>query len=203
LLTKLGRGTEALEAAWADFQKHPSKYTYDDLMKYVPAAQRPAWHGKALEAAQGADLRSLIDLLLDTRELERLAELVRATTDETLEDLSHYTTEPAAKKLEKAHPDLAARLWCAQGMRIVNAGKSKYYGAALWNFQCARRCCERAKLAAEWEQIVRRVRSCHHRKTGFMTGFEALAAGADRGVPPSFLERAKARWVERRRRADS
>jgi hypothetical protein len=30
----------------------------------------------------------------------------------------------AAKKLQKAHAGLAARLWCAQGVRIVKAGKS-------------------------------------------------------------------------------
>jgi len=29
------------------------------------------------------------------------------------------------KRLEKSYPDVAARLWCAQGMRIVNAKKSK------------------------------------------------------------------------------
>jgi hypothetical protein len=39
--------------------------------------------------------------------------------------VSHYNTQPAAKKLEKPHPDLAARLWRAQGMRIVDAKKSK------------------------------------------------------------------------------
>jgi hypothetical protein len=32
LLSKLGRADEALRAAWADFRKHPSKFTYDDLM---------------------------------------------------------------------------------------------------------------------------------------------------------------------------
>jgi hypothetical protein len=36
LLSKLGRGNEALAAAWADYREHPSTYTYDDLMKFVP-----------------------------------------------------------------------------------------------------------------------------------------------------------------------
>ena len=53
LLTKLGRGKEALDAAWADYRKHPSTYTYDDLMKYVPRAERANWHKKAIEAAMG------------------------------------------------------------------------------------------------------------------------------------------------------
>ena len=70
-------------------------------------------------------------------------------TDEVLEKVSHYATEPAAKKLEKAEPGLAARLWRAQGMRIVNKSKSKYYDAALTNFERARRCYERAGRGAD------------------------------------------------------
>ncbi len=131
LLTKLGRGNEALDAAWAEFRAHPSKYSYEDLMKYVPKAERRAWHEKAIEAAKGADLHSLIELLLETKETERLAAVVGQSKDAAIEDVSHYATEPAAKKLEKTHPEVAARLWCAQGMRVVNAKKSKYYDAAL------------------------------------------------------------------------
>jgi hypothetical protein len=43
------------------------------------------------------------------------------------------------------------------------------------------------------------VSSLHFRKTGFMRGFQALAVGAKHIEKPSFLERAKARWVERHR----
>jgi len=88
-------------------------------------------------------------------------------------------------------------------MRIVDAKKSKYYQFALSNFQRAKHCYERAGLAADWEETVRQVRSRHHRKTGFMTGFEALAAGAGRLTRPSFLDRAKARWGGRPSREDS
>jgi uncharacterized Zn finger protein len=136
-------------------------------------------------------------LFIETKEMERMAELVRGSSDEALEKVSHYATEPAAKRLEKGHPDLAARLWRAQGARIVNSKKSKYYDAALSNFERARDCYQRAGLAAEWEQTVRRVCAAHYRKTGFINGFQALAAGAKRRDRPSFLERAKARWSER------
>lgn len=197
LLSQLGRADEALEAAWADFLKHPSKFAYDDLMKFVPKTERRAWHEKVLNAASGADLDSLFELFIETKETERLAELVRGSSDEALEKVSHYATEPAAKRLEKTHPEFAARLWRAQGMRIVDAKKSKYYDAALSNFERARDCYRRAGLAAEWEQTVRRVCSLHYRKTGFISGFQALAAGAKRGERPSFLERAKTRWGER------
>jgi hypothetical protein len=194
LLTRLGRGNEALEDAWAEFLEEPGKYSYAELMKFVPKAGRAAWHEKAMDAASGDDLHSLIELFLEVKEMKRLAELVRGATDQALEQLSDYSAEPAAKKLEKAHPDLAARLWRAQGMRIVNKSKSKYYDAALTNFERARCCYERAGLGAEWADTVHHIRANHHRKTGFMPGFEALAAGAGRAAEPSFLERAKTRW---------
>jgi len=200
LLTKLGRGNEALDAAWADYRQHPSKYSYDDLMKFVPKAERAKWHEKAIDAAKGADLHSAIDLLVATKEMDRLADLVRQASDHALESLSHYTTEPVAKKIEKTHPDLAARLWRAQGLRIVNAKKSKYYDAALSNFESAKRCFERAGLHAEWQKTVSQVRADHHRKSGFMSGFERLVEGTGPSDEPSFMERAKARWDKRHRR---
>jgi transposase len=121
-------------------------------------------------------------------------DLGSGATDASLEAVSHYATEPAAEKLEKPHPGLAARLWRAQGMRIVNAKKSKYYDAALSNFERARDCYLRAGMAAEWEQTVRKVCAAHFRKSGFIGGFQALAAGARRSEKPSFLESAKERW---------
>jgi len=194
LLTKLGRGGEALEAAWAAYREHPSQYTYDDLMKFVPKPERSVWHEKAIDAARGADLGDGIQLFLETKELERLAQLVGRSQNDALERVSHYTTEPAAKKLEKTHPDVAARLWRAQGMRIVSAKKSKYYDAALANFERARRCFQKAGLSAEWEKTVNQVRAEHRRKSGFMAGFEEIVAGSGPSEKPSFLERAKARW---------
>jgi len=58
-------------------------------MKDVPTAERAAWHEKAMEAATGSDLDSLIELLLETKELERLADVVRRSANEKLESLSH------------------------------------------------------------------------------------------------------------------
>ncbi|MBI4467879.1 MAG: hypothetical protein HY650_01005 [Acidobacteria bacterium] len=201
LLTRLGRGNEALDAAWADYHRHPSKYTYDELMKFVPKADRAKWHDKAIAAAEGGDLHAVMDLLLATKETGRLINLVSQVEDPALEGLSHYATEPVARTLEKTRPDLAARLWRAQGMRIINAGKSKYYYAALSNFERAKRCYQRAGLIADWEKTVSRIRSDHRRKTGFMTGFERLVAGSGPSDEPSFLDRAKARWKGRPRSA--
>src|SRR3970282_224396 len=166
LLDRLGRGSEALEDAWAEYRKHPNKYAYDELMQFVPKAECATWHRKAIEVAEDADLYSLIRLALETGEMDRLADLVRRSADGVLEQVSHYAAEPAATKLEKRYPDAAVRLWRAQGMRIVQAKKSKYYDAALSNFERAWRCYKRAGFTAEWEKTVSRIRAEHHRKYG-------------------------------------
>jgi hypothetical protein len=82
-------------------------------------------------------------------------------------------------------------------MRIVDAKKSKYYEAALSNFENAMRCFERAGLTDQWAETVNDIRSRHHRKSGFMAGFERLLAGSGPSDEPSFLDRAKARWSRR------
>lgn len=194
LLTKLGRGGDALDAAWAEFREHPSKYTYEELMRFVPKAKRAEWHGQAMEAAGGADLGSLIELWLETKEIDRLVERLRQAKDAELEGLSHYTTEPAAKRLAKSHPDVAAKVFRALGMRILIAKKSKYYDAALGNFEDAKAGYERAGLARSWDALVAEVRDAHRCKVGFMAEFERLVAGPGPSDKPSFLDRAKSRW---------
>jgi hypothetical protein len=195
LLTKVGRAGDAREDAWAEFRRHPSKYTYQDLMRFVPKAERAAWHTKAMEAAASGDLGSLIELWLETREIDRLVERLRQAKNTDLEDLSHYTTEPAARRLAKSHPAVAAKVFRALGMRILNAKKSKYYDAALSNLEAAKQCYARAGLDTEWSAVVTEVRQAHHRKVGFMGDFERLVAGQGPSDEPSFLERAKSRWA--------
>jgi hypothetical protein len=79
-------------------------------------------------------------------------------------------------------------------MRIVNAGKSKYYDAALDSIDHAKKCYAKAGLNAEWEAVVADVRKRHFRKKGFMAGFEDIVSGVPKHVERPFLERAKARW---------
>ena len=149
--------------------------------------------------------------ILFCRDRGVLADFIESTRKRYL-DFRPYTEEftPAialngywqvAKKLEKNRPDLAARLWRAQGLRIVNAKKSKYYDAALSNFESAKRCFERAGLPGEWEKTVSQVSADHHRKRGFMPGFERLVEGVGPSDEPSFMEQAKPRFRDRHRRA--
>lgn len=195
LLPRLGRAGEAVASAWTDFERSPSKYSYETLMEIVPEADRPAWHGKAVAAADHGDLSSVVGLFVETGEIERLAARIDSATDDELERMSHYTTEPAAEMLADGHPALAARVFRALGLRILNAKKSKYYGAALANFEHARDCYAAADQRMAWHALVAQVRQEHGRKYSFMPDFERVVDGGPAEEPrPSFLERARSRW---------
>jgi len=194
LLARIGRTEDALQSAWSEFEAHPSTFTYKELMRYVPDKEKTNWHKKAMAASEKSDLSSLIELWLEHKEYDRLVSRLLKTTDGELEDLSHYRTEPLARKLERSHPSISARVYRALCMRIVNAGKSRYYNAALDHIEHAKKCYSKAGLDADWQAVVADVRKRHFRKKGFMAGFEDIVAGAPKQVEPSFLERAKARW---------
>jgi tetratricopeptide (TPR) repeat protein len=194
LLAKLGRPGDALQSAWSEFEARPSTFTYKELMRYVPAKEKMAWHQKAMEVSERGDLSAQIELWLEKKENARLVSRLRRATDKELEGLSHYWTQPLARKLERSHPDISARVYRALCMRIVNAGKSKYYDAALDNIDHAKKCYAKAGLDADWQAVVADVRKRHFRKKGFIAGFEDIVSGAPKYVEPPFLERAKARW---------
>ncbi len=197
LFLKLGRGGEALQEAWQEFREQPCKYSYEELMRFVPKAERTHWHTKALDAAEHGDLGPAIELLLETKETERLVHRLQKASDSALESLSHYTTEPAAKRLARAYPEVAAKVFRAMGMRILNAEKSKYYHAALSNFEQAKSCYERAGKEPQWETVVSKIRQVHRRKHSFVGGFERVVAGQGPSNEPSFLARARSRWSPR------
>ena len=201
LLTRLGRTEDALQSAWSEFEAHPSTFTYKELMRYVPNKEKTSWHQKAMAASEKGDLSSLIELWLEHKEFDRLVSYLQRITDEELEGLSHYRTEPLARKLERSHPDVSARVYRALCMRIVNAGKSKYYDAALGHIERAKKCYAKANLDADWQAVVADVRKRHFRKKGFMAGFEDIVDGTPKQVEPSFLERAKARWPRKPKRS--
>ncbi len=198
LLVRLGRPDVALAEAWTEFQKAPSKYRYEELMRFVPKAEVAAWHTKALEAAERGSLGSLIDLLVGTKETERLIRRLQEVSDVALEGLSHFVTEPAADVLSEAHPEIAAKVFRAMGLRILNAKKSKYYHEALENFEDAKDCYVRAGMNPQWDAVVAQIRREHYRKVGFMPGFERLVTGRGPGQRLSYLDRARKRWLPQR-----
>jgi hypothetical protein len=199
LLAGIGRSGDALQSAWGEFEAYPSLFTYQELMCYVPAKEKKAWHQKAMQASEKGSLTSQIELWLKKKEIDRLVSRLRKAAGQELEDLSHFTAEPLARKLERTHPDISARVYCALCMRIVNAGKSKYYDAALDNIERAKKFYDKAGLNADWQSVVADVRRRHFRKKGFMAGFEDIVSGAPKHVEPPFLEQAKARWLKKRK----
>ena len=193
ILRHLGRKEDALASAWSDFQKDPNEFAYEQLMRYVPKKEKTAWHARAMSAADKADLGNFISLCVKAKEWERLAQRVHSAKPAELEALSHYCTEPAAKGLAKRDPLAAARSYRALGLRIVNAGKSKYYRKALAHFEQARRLYSESGQAEEWTEVVQFLRTAHSRKSGFLSDFEAIVSGKSKRVP-SFAEESRARW---------
>lgn len=195
LLWKLGRDGEALALAWEQYRKNPHRYYLAELMRFVPKGERAAWHRKAMDSAEEANLGAALEIFLESKETARLVARVRKATDDEIEQAFPSSVEPVAAKLATSHPDLAARLYRALAVRILKAKKSKYYDEALSHFESARKAYEKAGLGVEWEKLVAAIRSEHRLKTGFMPEFEALLRGAGPSTRPSFLERAKSRWT--------
>jgi hypothetical protein len=193
ILLHLGRKEDALALAWSEFQGNPGEFTYKDLMHYAPASEKAIWHERAMTAAAGVRLGEFISLCVMAKEWERLAQRVHSAKPLELEALSHYCTEPAAKALAKKDPLAAAKLYRALGLRILSAGKSKYYDAALDHFEKARNLFCAAGQSSDWEELAGTVRNAHSRKRGFLAAFEQIATGKSQR-PPSFAEQAQEQW---------
>lgn len=191
ILRHLGRKEDALALAWSDFEENPNEFAYEQLMRYVPKRDKTAWHERAMAAADKADLGEFVSLCVKAKGWERLARRVHSATGGELESLSHYCTEPAAKGLEKRDAFAAAKLYRALGLRIVNAGKSKYYTEALGHFENARDLYCAIGHVEEWQSLVRTVRVAHSRKSGFLSAFERIVSGKSSS---SYTEEALARW---------
>ena len=194
LLNKLGRREDALELAWIEFKKHPSYFSYEKLMEFVDKKDVKHWHQKALVRAQNRTLSGFIDICVKTKEWDKLSEHISFIDIELLEDLSHYTTERAAKVLAKKHSLAAAKIYSALGMRIVKKGKSKYYQYALEHFRKACKLYEKAGRNQLWVDLVERVRKDHFRKYSFIGYFEEIVDRRPLKKPESFKARAMKRW---------
>lgn len=126
-----------------------------------------------MAAADKADLGGFVSLCVKAKEWERLAQRTHSAKPVELEALSHYCTEPAARGLAKHDALAAAKLYRVLGLRIVNAGKSKYYREALEHFEKARNLYCGMGRASEWEALVQAVQRAHSRKSGFLIGLQA------------------------------
>ncbi len=82
-----------------------------------------------------------------------------------------------------------------QVVRFINT--LTYFRATLSHFADAKGCFDRAGIRQQWDAMVAEVLQAHHRKVGFMPSFERLAAGQGLRQEPSFLDRARNRWLSR------
>ncbi len=194
LLKGLGRHEDALRHAWDEFRSHPGEFSYSDLMGCVPKAERDAWHAKAMNAAERADLDSCLDLYIKTQEWSRLADRVRRAGAADLQELHYDRAVDAAKKLAKEQPAEAAALYRGQALQILVEKKSRLYETALRYFAEARRCYEVVGQGEEWRRLVESTLLEHSRKYSFLPGFQRLASGEKIKRESSFLTRAKRRW---------
>jgi uncharacterized Zn finger protein len=194
LLNNLGRREDAFDLAWAKFKKYPSNFSYEKLMKFVDRKDVKHWHQKALEKTKDVSLSGFIDICAKTKEWDILADHISSVDIEQLEDLSHFTTEKAAKGLAKKHGLVAAKIFSALGMRILKKGKSKYYQYALEHFRKAGNLYRKAGRDQLWMNLVERVRRNHSRKYSFIGDFEKIVAGRPLKKPESFETRVLKRW---------
>lgn len=194
LLVQLGRRQEAVDAAWSSFQRHPSHFGYDELMRYVPKQDVHAWHEQVMQVIRRAPLSVFLEICAHTKEWSPLAERVNAAEDDELEGISHFVNEPAAAGLTKRFPRSAAKVHRALGMRIVKSAKSKYYRYALEHLGKARLLYEKHGQAELWQSLVEQLRRDHRRKFGFMAGFEQIVAAGSTPRSLTFAEKAEQRW---------
>jgi len=193
ILRHLGRKEDALALAWDDFQENPNEFVYEQLMRYVPKGEKSAWQERAIVVAGKADLGGFVSLCVKAREWQRLAQRIHSAKPVELEALSHYCAEPAASGLAKRDALAAAKLYRALALRIVNAGKSKYYREAVGHFAKARNLYWRTGRASEWEALVQAVQTAHSRKSGFLSAFEKIVSGKSQ-PSSSFAKQAQDRW---------
>jgi len=194
LSSLLGNNDCAIESAWADFRKHPSEYSYDELMKYVEKKDINIWHNKAIEEAKKASLDSTIELFIKTKELDVLADCILSVKHEELENIGHYKMEEAAEVLLNRNSIAAAKVYRAMGMRIVDSGKSKYYNNALEHFLKVKAIYTKNNSEEKWLSIVRHIRENHSRKYSFIPDFEKIVSGEYPPFHESFIQRAGKRW---------
>jgi tetratricopeptide (TPR) repeat protein len=194
MLNKLGRREDAFNLAWDEFKRHPSDFSYEKIMKFVDAKDVKLLHQKALEKAKNTSLSGFIDICVKTKELDKLADYILSIDTEQLEELSHYTTERAAKSLAEKHGMAAAKIYSALGMRILNKGQSKYYRYGLEHFRKAQKLYEKAGRDQLWLDVVERVQRNHSRKYSFIPDFEKIVAGHRLKKTDSFEKRTMKRW---------
>ena len=79
-------------------------------------------------------------------------------------------------------------------MRVIDAGKSKYYTAAIENLLAAKNLYHTHGQEQAWQSVVARLRTNHSRKHFIMAALEDIIAGRTPRAVESFADRMRKRW---------
>lgn len=109
--------------------------------------------------------------------------------DAVAAEIEKVATKDAARRVKLFETFTAA---CHEKAEEIDDSSASF--GTPGHFASARRCYERAGLGRDWNKLVAAVRTAHSRKSGFIGGFERLVSG-QASAEPSFLERARSRWV--------
>jgi len=169
LLSKLGRGEQALAELWQDFEAEPTVRRFKELRDLGDAALLR----RAVERVAG-NLETLVEFAGAGLADERIADHITSANAHDLRAISSWTLQDAAPALEAAFPEAALAVYLALGWRHVDRAKAQYYDLAGDAFARARTLCAELGRGAEWAQVAGEVVAKHGRKHSFMKVFRPL-----------------------------
>lgn len=192
LLKKLGRQREAFQAAWAEFEQHPSIHTYREIRDFVEPEEAHQWYEQArgLILKQDSNHMSCIfDFLGEHEEHSLLRDLIEKSPDDVLEKLFYTSLKQTASIIERHAPLAAAKLYKAEALEILGRAKAKAYHYALENLAKVKILYEANDQAREWEILAAMLRAKHKRKSSFIGEFNMIISGDGLRKEPTFMER--------------
>jgi|SRR5579863_342227 len=189
ILKSAGRGSDAVADAWAEFEKHPSIYSFESVLESATPREHADLKAKALAIFDQSELREAAVALHKLKELDRLDSRLARAKDEALQSIFYGEAIPIAEALSKKHPKTAARVYIAQAFEILSEKRAKAYHHAHDYLQSAKTLLEKCGEAATWSALVEGIRREHRLKSSFMPGFEKIAAGEGPPREPTFQER--------------
>lgn len=197
ILKNMGRGTDAVADAWAEFEKHPSIYSFESVLESATKKDHADLKAKALVIFDRSAIREAAVALHKVRELDHLAFRLATATDKALRTIFYGDAIPIAEAVSKKYPKEAARLYIAQAFEILAEKRAKAYHHAHDYLQNAKTLLERIEETATWSALVVSIRREHRLKSSFMPGFEKIVAGEGAPREPTFRERITKRLDQR------
>ena len=194
LLAQTGKANEVLQEIWTRYSRTPSPQLYKELLSFCPDSDKARWHEKAMAIVDHAPFDSVIPLLLEQEDTDRLVRRIENATDKELDNLSSLEAKKTAKLLSQLLPLSAARLFIGEAEKILDASRSRAYHYAIEYLEQARDCLVAAGKQDEWLNLATALEAEHSRKRNFIDPLQALIAGEPSHKPSPFLEHVRRKW---------